>query len=179
MTTVNPADISLRPATASDEPFLKRLHQSARHWEFAALVQSGEVELYHKIMEQQYDSQQRFYFAHYDKAQYGVIQWCGRSIGRLYADYNDEEVRVLDIAILPDYRGRGIGSIVITSLCLEAAMRHKPVRLCVHYLNRAVRLYQRLGFRRVGAEGPNYVMEWQQPDTQSCRRVAVRPVVES
>jgi GNAT superfamily N-acetyltransferase len=167
MTTVNPADISLRPATAGDEIFLKHVHDAARHWEFAALLQSGEAELYHKVMQQQHDSQHRFYFAHYAEAHYGIIQWCGQPIGRLYVDYRDDEVHVLDIAILPDYRGRGIGRIVMTGLCLEAAMRRKPVRLCVHYLSRAVPFYLRLGFRQIGTEGPSQVMEWRHPGLQA------------
>ena len=164
MAMVNPADISLRPAAAGDEPFLKRVHRTARHWEFASLLRSGEAELYHKTMEQQYDSQHRFYFARYDKAQYGIIQWTDKAIGRLYVDYSDDEVRVLDIAILPDFRGRGIGRIVMTGLCLEAATRRKPVRLCVHYLSRALRFYRQLGFLQIGVEGPSYVMEWRHPD---------------
>jgi ribosomal protein S18 acetylase RimI-like enzyme len=167
MAMVNPADISLRPATAGDEAFLRRVHRTARHWEFASLLQSGEAELYHKVMQQQYDSQHRFYFAHYAEAHYGIIQWCGRPIGRLYVDYRDDEVHVLDIALLPDYRGRGIGRIVMTGLCLEAAMRRKPVRLSVHYLSRAAHFYQRLGFQRIGVEGPSHVMEWRQPGLQA------------
>jgi ribosomal protein S18 acetylase RimI-like enzyme len=169
MAMVNPADISLRPAMDGDEQFLKRVHRSARHWEFESLLQSGETELYHKLMEQQYDSQHRFYFASYDKAQYGIIQWADQPIGRLYVDYSDDEVRVLDIAILPDYRGRGIGRIVMMGLCLEASMRRKPVRLYVHYLSRAVRFYQQLGFQRIGLEGPSYVMEWRQAEAAGHR----------
>jgi ribosomal protein S18 acetylase RimI-like enzyme len=171
MAMVNPADISLRPATAADEQFLKRVHHAARHWEFAFLLQSGEAELYHKIMEQQYDSQHRFYFAAYDQAQYAVIQWTDHAIGRLYVDYRDDEVRVLDIAILPDYRGRGIGRIVMTGVCLEAAMRGKPVRLHVHYLSRALRFYQRLGFKQIAVEGPSYLMEWQQAHADTRRQI--------
>ena len=71
MSTVNAADISLRPARDGDEPFLKRVHEAARHWEFASLLQTGQADLYHKIMAQQYDSQHRFYFANYGTAHYG------------------------------------------------------------------------------------------------------------
>ena len=60
---------------------------------------------------------------------------------------------MLEIAILPEYRGRGIGRIVMTGLCLDAAMRRKPVRLCVHYLSRAQRFYRQLGFQEIGLEG--------------------------
>jgi ribosomal protein S18 acetylase RimI-like enzyme len=166
MATVNPADISLRPATERDEPFLKRVHDAARRWEFDSLLQTGQAELYHKVMAQQYDSQHRFYFASYDTAHYGIIQWTGQPIGRLYVDYRDDEVRVLEIAILPEFRGRGIGGIVMTGLCLEAAMRRKPVRLHVHYLSRAQRFYRRLGFREIGIDGPDRLLEWQHGATK-------------
>ena len=179
MAMVNPADISLRPATDRDEPFFKRVHEAARHWEFASLLQSGETELYHKIMTQQYNSQHRFYFANYDKAHYGVIQWTDIPIGRLYVDYRDDDVWVLDIAILPEYRGRGIGRIVMTGICLEAAMRRKPVRLCVHYLSRAFQFYQRLGFQKIGVEGPSFVMEWRQPGADGRQQFISQPAVGS
>jgi ribosomal protein S18 acetylase RimI-like enzyme len=178
MATINPADISLRPAKDSDEAFLKRVHRSERHWEFASLLEAGEAELYHKVIAQQYDSQHSFYFANYGTAHYGVIQWTDQPIGRLYVDYRDDEVRVLDIAILPEFRGRGIGRIVMTGLCLDAAMRRKPVRLCVHYLSRALRFYRHLGFQEIGLEGPNRVMEWRRPDAQQ-QGLKDRSVVES
>jgi ribosomal protein S18 acetylase RimI-like enzyme len=171
MATVNPADISLRPARDGDEPFLKRVHEAAWHWEFASLLQTDQADLYHKIMAQQYDSQHRFYFANYDTAHYGIIQWTGQPIGRLYVDYRDDEVRVLEIAILPEYRGRGIGRIVMTGLCLEAAMRRKPVRLHVHYLSRAQRFYQHLGFREIALEGPDRLMEWRHPQAEGQARI--------
>jgi ribosomal protein S18 acetylase RimI-like enzyme len=166
MATINPADVSLRPAKAGDEAFLKRVHQSERHWEFASLLEVGEAELYDKVIAQQYDSQHRFYFANYGTAHYGIIQWTSQPIGRLYVDYGDDEVRVLDIAILPEFRGRGIGRIVMTGLCLDAAMRRKPIRLCVHYLSRAQSFYRQLGFQEIGLEGPNRLLEWRHPDAQ-------------
>jgi ribosomal protein S18 acetylase RimI-like enzyme len=178
MATTNPADISLRPAKDGDEAFLKRVHQWERHWEFASLLEAGDAELYHKVIAQQYDSQHRFYFANHGTAHYGIIQWTDRPIGRLYVDYCDDEVRVLDIAILPEYRGRGIGRIVMTGLCLDAAMRRKPVCLCVHYLSRAQRFYRQLGFQEIGIEGPNRVMEWVHPDLQR-QAQNHRPAVES
>jgi ribosomal protein S18 acetylase RimI-like enzyme len=179
MAAVNPADISLRSATAADEQFLKRVHDAARHWEFAFLLQSGDAELYHKIMAQQYESQHRFYFATYDTAHYGIIQWTDRPIGRLYVDYRDDEVRILDIAVLPDYRGRGIGRIVMRGVCLEAAMRRLPVRLHVHYLSRATLFYQRLGFQRIGTDGPSHVMEWRHADAQVRRHAPPQSAVVS
>jgi ribosomal protein S18 acetylase RimI-like enzyme len=117
-------------------------------------------------MAQQYDSQHRFYFANYDTAHYGIIQWTDRPVGRLYVDYRDDEVRVLEIALLPEYRERGIGRIVMMGICLEAATRRKPVRLHVHYLSRAQRFYRQFGFREIAVEGPDRLMEWRHPQTE-------------
>ncbi len=78
-------------------------------------------------------------------------------------------MRVLEIALLPEYRGRGIGRIVMMGLCLEAAMRHKPVRLYVHYLSRAQRFYRQLGFREIAVEGPDRLMEWRHPQARRAR----------
>jgi ribosomal protein S18 acetylase RimI-like enzyme len=179
MAMVNPADISLRPARDGDEPFLKRVHDAARHWEFASLLETGQADLYHQVMAQQYDAQHRFYFANYDTAHYGIIQWTGQPIGRLYVDYRDDEVRVLEIAILPEYRGRGIGRIVMMGICLEAAMRRKPVRLYVHYLSRAQRFYRQLGFREISLEGPDRLMEWRHPQAEGQGQVLHGSAAES
>ena len=123
-----------------------------------------------KIIDQQYHAQHEVYFASYDTAQYGIIQWSGISIGRLYVHYRDHEVRVLEIAILPEYRDRGIGGIVMKGLCIEAGMRRTPIRLHVHYLSPALRFYQKLGFRRIGEAGPAYYMEWRHPDPEALVR---------
>jgi ribosomal protein S18 acetylase RimI-like enzyme len=134
------------------------------------LLRSGQSDLYHKIMAQQYKTQHEVYFAVYPKAQYGVIQWTGRPVGRLYVDYRDDEVRVLDIAVLPDYRGHGIGEIVMKGICIEAGMRRTPVRLHVHSLSRALSFYRTLGFQQIAVEGPSYCMEWRHPDPDALMR---------
>ena len=96
-----------------------------------SLLQTGRAELYHKVMAQQYDSQHRFYFANYDTAHYGIILWPGQPIERLYVHYRNDEVRVLEIAILPEYRGRGVGRIVVMgdmSRAGDAAQAGTPLR---------------------------------------------------
>lgn len=170
MASVNPADISVRPAVDRDEPFLRATHDAARHWEFESLLRTGQEELYHKVMAQQYKSQHDSYFRTHPSAHYGVIEYAGRPIGRLYVDYGDEEVRVLDIGIAPDYRGHGIGEIVLKGICIEAAMRRKPVRLHVHHLSRALRLYVALGFVQIGSAGPHLSMEWRHDDIDALLR---------
>lgn len=170
MASVNPADINIRPATASDEHFLKDLHDQNRLWEFAP-VKKSDPELYGRIMKQQYDAHHSQYFDLYDIAKYGIIQWTNIPIGRIYVDYRDNEVRILQIGVLPDYQGKGIASIVLRGLCVDAAFRKLPVRLFVHPLNQAHRLYQELGFVATGYHaGPSIELEWFHPDPEQIMR---------
>ncbi len=170
MPAINPEDIKLRPATAKDEGFLKSLYEEARRWELGPISQDGNNELYDKVVKQQYESQHSEYFRRYDHAKYAVIQWDGISIGRIYIDYRDDEVRILDIAILSDYQGKGIASLVLRGVCIDAAFRSLPVRLSVSLLNRAVRLYKSLGFVAIGPQSHIQEMEWFHPDPEAILR---------
>ena len=70
----------------------------------------------------------------------------GHPVGRLYVDVDDERVLIVDIALLPEHRGRGIGSALLAGVLAEADRRRLPTRLHVEPDNRAQRLYRRLGF---------------------------------
>jgi len=165
MTDVNPLDIVVRPATAGDEAFLKSVHHDERHWEFQPLINAGDEEMYHKVMAQQYDAHHDVYFNVYDVARYGIVMWTDRAVGRLYVDHRDREIRVLDIALLNTYRGRGIGGIIMRGVCADAARRGLPVTLNVNVNNpRAFQFYYRLGFEAATTDGRHILMEWFHPD---------------
>lgn len=83
-----------------------------------------------------------------------------RPIGRLYVDRRADEIRVVDIALLPEHRRQGIGSALLENILAEAAAAHKPVRIHVEKFNPALRLYQRLGFHQVRDTGVYFLMEW-------------------
>lgn len=165
MTAVNPLDVKIRPARAGDEAFLQRVHAAERHWEFAPLLDAGDEENYHKVLAQQYDAHHDVYFNSYSVAKYGIILLCGTPIGRLYLDERDSEFRILDIALLPKYRGRSIGSIVMHGVCAAAARKHLPVTLHVHSLNAAAyRFYYRLGFEAQKSNHRHVLMRWFHPN---------------
>jgi len=164
---VNPLDIHLRAAQAKDEAFLRSVHNAGRAWEFAALRGKVEEGVLETVLEQQYSAQHDIYFNSFTLAKYALVEWCGRPIGRLYADFRDAEIRLLDLNILPAYRGRRIGEIVLRGLCGQAAATHVPVTLQVHPFNRARQLYKRLGFKELGTstrpgagQGTFIEMEW-------------------
>lgn len=152
---VNPLDLHLRPATAKDEAFLKSVHDAGRAWEFEALRGQVDDAVIETVYQQQYSAQHDVYFNAFTLAQYAVVEWCGQPIGRLYADFREREIRLLDINILPPYRGKKIGEILIRSLCAQAAAQRMPLSLQVHPMNPARQLYKRLGFRELGVRTDN------------------------
>lgn len=171
MADVNPLDISVRPATAKDDAFLKTVHQEERHWEFEPLLNAGDEENYHKVLAQQYDAHHDVYFNSYDVAKYGVVMWTDHPVGRLYVDYRDREIRLLDLAILAAYRGKGIGTMLMRGVCADAARRGLAVGLHVHVANGpAQRFYYRLGFDPKASNGRHILMEWFHPDYDALQR---------
>lgn len=150
---VNPLDIHLRPAQARDEAFLRQVHDAGRAWEFEMLRGQVDDHLLATVYKQQYGAQHDAYFNAFTLAKYAVIEWCGAPVGRVYADFRDHEIRLLDINVLPAYRGRGIGEIVIRGLCGAASQQRVPLTLQVNPLNPARAFYVRLGFISQGLAG--------------------------
>jgi ribosomal protein S18 acetylase RimI-like enzyme len=127
------------------------------------------------FLRMQYDAQRRSYRMQLPDAKYWVIRCDGSAVGRLIIDRTAEEIHVVDIALLPEFRKRGIGSTLMAAIIKEASQAGKTVRLHVERFNPALRWYERLGFGVVNS-GPIYLeMVWRavQPDVQgSCLGVA-------
>ena len=142
--------VTLRAATSSDHDFLLAVFASARSDELAALgwdpVQTR------AFIQMQYQAQQQNYSAHYPTAENNIIVLAEQPIGRMLVDRTKETIRLLDIAILAEYRNKGIGSSLIRDLLDEATAAQKPLRLSVYKFNPALRLYERMGFLRDGEE---------------------------
>jgi ribosomal protein S18 acetylase RimI-like enzyme len=73
------------------------------------------------------------------------------------------EIRLVDIALLPEHRGRGIGGALLRGLLDEGAVSGRRVSMHVERSNPALRLYERLGFERVKDDGIYWLMEWSLP----------------
>ena len=68
---------------------------------------------------------------------------------------------MLDITVLPDFQGSGVGTTLIERLQAEAARVGVPLRESVFRGNQgAEALYRRLGFVEVGGDGAYLAMEW-------------------
>lgn len=150
--------ITYRPITAEDEEFLYRLYASTREEE---LSQTGWDEAQKEtFLRMQFHAQHEHYQTYYANAQFQLILFDGEPIGRLYVARWENEIRLIDIALLLAHRHRGLGSRIIKDILVEAAQAGLPVRIHVEKFNPALRLYERLGFRPIEDKGVYWFMEW-------------------
>ena len=94
----------------------------------------------------QFDAQDAWWREHYAQASFDVILVDGEPAGRLYVLRGESEIRIVDIALLPEQRGNGVGSSLLRDLLAEADAAGKSVTIHVERMNPALRLYERLGF---------------------------------
>ena len=158
MTGTLPSATSLRPASPDDAEFLYAVYASTRQEE---LAQTGwdEAEA-QRFLREQFRLQDYHYKTYFENAEYLVIETAGRAIGRLYLHQRREELVLVDIALLPAWRGCGIGERLIRDVMVRAAGLGLPVELHVEYFNRAQSLYRRLGFTAGEVSGPYVQMRW-------------------
>jgi ribosomal protein S18 acetylase RimI-like enzyme len=150
-------NVTLRPVEPGDEEFLYRVYASMRE---AELAQTGWDEAQKEsFLRMQFDAQSRYYREHYAEAKFSVILADGRPAGRLYVARWPEEIRIVDIALLPEHRGAGIGTSLLRDLISESEESGKPLSIHVERFNPALRLYERLGFRKVADKGVYILME--------------------
>jgi ribosomal protein S18 acetylase RimI-like enzyme len=101
----------------------------------------------------QFAAQDRYYHDQMPEASYQVVLVDGEPAGRLYVDRRRDEIHIVDIALLPEHRGRGLGTTLMRDVLDEADAAAKPVTIHVERFNRALRLYERLGFAQVEEQG--------------------------
>jgi GNAT superfamily N-acetyltransferase len=149
----------IRPATHDDEAFLLSVYDSTRADELSqAEWQEGQKELFVKW---QFDLQRREYDARFPDAEYYVILIDDRPAGRIWIGRDPEQIRLLDIALLPAFQNRGAGTILLRRLIDESKQTGKPLRHMVFVLNNdAHRFYERLGFVIIEDLGAYKHMEW-------------------
>jgi GNAT superfamily N-acetyltransferase len=140
--------IALRPIEACDAAFLRSVYASTRVEELAPLgLNQTQVDAF---LDMQFEAQRQDYWRNYDTARFCIVTCDGVDAGRLYVERHADELRVIDIALLPPFRGRGIGGGLLTQLFVEADAASLLVCIHVEYNNPAQRLYLRLGFAFCG-----------------------------
>lgn len=153
-----PPELRLRIVADADLPLLERIYASTRTEELAQTDWSETRKA--DFLRFQFQSQHQHYATHYADAQFLVIERGGIPAGRLYLHWREAELRIVDIALLPEHRGSGTGGALLRALLEAADARGMSASIHVEQMNRAMSLYQRLGFRKIGEHGIYHLMEW-------------------
>jgi len=150
--------VTTRAETAEDETFLRRLNIAVRWNEFAALAIPPAEKV--ALLQQQYDARRTGYRGEFPDADFHVVECGGVPVGRFYVDRRPDTHHLVDIAILPDHCGQGIGTALLREMLAQAGRAGVGVILRVDHLNPAKRLYQRLGFVEIEDLGFDALMRW-------------------
>ncbi|HEY0077258.1 MAG TPA: GNAT family N-acetyltransferase [Pyrinomonadaceae bacterium] len=139
--------VALRPVTPEDETFLFEVYKSTRRAE-RALVSHWDDAYWDSFMQMQFNAQRHDYRTRCPESEHSIVLFEGRPAGRIWVDRNERGVHLLDITVLPEFQNRGIGTTLLRRLSEECDREGKPLTDYVDKGNeRAMRLYERLGFR--------------------------------
>lgn len=152
--------ITLRAATDADYDFMRRLYHSTRAEEMRQFPFTEEQK--QQFLETQFAAQSQHYAGHYPTCERRIIEREGIPIGRFFVDRWKDQIRIVDIALVPEERGKGTGTFLLAATLREAAATGLPVTIHVEAYNPALRLYERLGFRRMDTNGVYFLMRWAQ-----------------
>jgi ribosomal protein S18 acetylase RimI-like enzyme len=149
--------LRLRPVADADRPFLVELYGSTREEELAQVQWDDATR--RAFVEHQFAAQDTHYRANYPGATFDVIEVDGALAGRLYVHRGPSDIRIMDIALAPDFRGRGIGTRLLQAMMEEAEASSRKLSIHVEANNPARSLYARLGFLPAGEHGVYVLME--------------------
>jgi ribosomal protein S18 acetylase RimI-like enzyme len=153
--------VHLVPVRPEDETFVYRVYASTRMEEIAAFGWNAAQQ--EAFLRMQFTAQKRWYEMAYPDAEHNLIvrdqpDAAAIPVGRIMVQRVPKALRLVDIALLAEHRGCGIGSVLVGELISEARRANLPVELQVMKTNRAARLYERLGFMRTGEDDMYYQM---------------------
>ena len=161
---------ALRPETAVDLPFLQRLYASTREAELAVTGWTPEEKT--AFLRLQFDLQHAYYRQHFADAAFDIVMHGDAPnvpnvpdvpnvpIGRQYVRRQPDAITLIDVALMPEWRGQGIGSALLQTLLDEAAAAGRSVFLHVEHHNPAARLYARAGFEELSDNGVHRKLRW-------------------
>jgi N-acetylglutamate synthase-like GNAT family acetyltransferase len=151
-------DFLFKAISPDDMAFLLKLYTSTR-WE-EVLQAPWDDEQRCDFLKQQFEAQHSHYQSHYPKAEYLLIQMGEKNIGRLYLDRDATSICLIDIALLPEFKHKGIGTIILKGIIQEAQDTQKKIVIHVENYNPAYQWYLKLGFKQIEDKGVYQYMEY-------------------
>lgn len=148
--------IGLRPSRSGDRDFERMVHNASR-WDL--WLARSDPELIHSLVGMQYEAQLWGYGEQFPEALYYIIERADTACGRLVLDFSQGMVHVIDMALVSEAQGRGIGQRVVQAVQNVALQLGVPVVLMAQVMNTpALRVYGNLGFQAV--DRPNAAFVW-------------------
>lgn len=144
--------ITLRPINDADLPILFKIYAETRTEELAKVTwwSASQKEAF---LFQQFSAQHQYYLENYVNSTFDLILNHDTPVGRLYVARWENQLRIIDIALLPAYRGSGIGSVLLQQLLDESKFQNLPLTIHVERENPALPWYLRMGFQMVEDKG--------------------------
>lgn len=150
-------NVTLRPATDADLDFLHRLYATTREDELTQVPWTPEQKA--AFVSQQFHAQHQFWHENYTDTSWDLVLLDGEPVGRLYVARWPDDIRVVDIALMPERRGGGLGTRLLRDVLAEGDASGRKVSIHVEIYNPARRLYERLGFVLAQEKGVYLLME--------------------
>lgn len=153
-----PSGLRLRPQRDADAPFMAALYNSTRDDLRMAIAENDFIE---ELIEMQFRAQREGYGQQFPNAMYFIVERHNEPIGRVAVDFGPNEVRMIDLALIPPARNKGLGTDVIRALQAAANKARAPLTITVMKDNpRAALLYTSLGFRIEQQTQSHALMAW-------------------
>lgn len=147
-----------RPASAEDEGVVYDVFSSTWQHAVAAMPNPALAQHFLRI---QYTAENRLLAARHPDLERWIVMSGEKPAGRLYLHRSATSIHVADLSLLPEHRGRGIGTALIRELQEDAAARGLPLTLRVaRAQERLLRHCERLGFRPSSTDDLDVYLEW-------------------
>ena len=154
--------VTQRRAGSEDALLLYELFSTSRAVEFAAMGLTGEQ--YRPLLEMQYRGRAMTCAAQYPEAEDWIVcMEYGTAVGNYLLAGTSAGPRMIDLAVLPQWRGKGIGTQVLRQAAHRSAAAGEILSLRVMKGNQAMRLYTRVGFQVASEDETSCEMIWQPP----------------
>ncbi len=153
-----PGELALRPALPDDDEFFQELFRSTRRYLYQIALPESSID---NLVQQQYRLQQTSFAHHSPDACHLVILLSKLPIGKVIIDRTQSSFHIIDLAIVPERRGQGIGTAVLRAIQAAAEKIMYSVELSVDQQNKdAKKLYLSLGFQVTGSSDTHDAMNW-------------------
>ncbi len=159
---ISDKSLSIRPIQDEDLMVLNEIYGSTREKELKQVVEWNDEQKKNFVL-QQFMAQHDYYQKNYIGAAFYTIQKNKVAIGRLYIHENFQEkgVRIIDIAILPNWQNKGIGKSILKDILAKASKLNRAVSIHVETFNPAMKLYKKLGFEKISeTNGVYHLLAW-------------------